>query len=186
MKNKRVALVVLFMILGAVFVYATDITVPDKVTGDKLTGAEFTQILDALKSGTRTITTQGVISSGRVDGLVGLTLSTAGSPTTISSTNNKVAFYLNQGNSEANSVYTLPTAAAGLQYCVRNYTGIVQPIKFQTSAAGQYIDLDGTNTASGKAVKSSGALADSACVVGVDATHWILFQQCGTWTIDNL
>ena len=126
-----------------------------------------------------------LIVTGRLDGTVGMTLSTADSATTISSTNNSCSYYMNQGDSDAHSVYTLPTAAAGLQYCVRNYTGISRVVKFQTSASGQYIDLDGTNTASGKAVKSGGAAGDAGCVIGVDATHWIFYTNKGTWAIDN-
>jgi hypothetical protein len=126
-----------------------------------------------------------LLATGRIDGTVGMVLSTANSATTISSTDNKSSYYMNQGDSAAHSVYTLPTAAAGLQYCVRNYTGITQVIKFQTSASGQYIDLDGTNTGSGKAVKSGGAAGDAGCVVGVDATHWMFYTNKGTWAIDN-
>jgi hypothetical protein len=132
-----------------------------------------------------TATGTSLYATGRIDGLTGVTLSTAASATTISSTLNKVMTYYNRGDSDAHSIYTLPTAAEGLYYCVRNYTGITTVVKFQTSAAGQYIDVDGVNTASGKAVKSSGALGDSACVQGVDATHWVLWMNSGLWSIDN-
>jgi hypothetical protein len=125
-----------------------------------------------------------LLATGRIDGTVGMVLSTAGSATTIDSTSNKASYYMNQGNSAANSIFTLPTAAAGLQYCARNYTGITQVLKFQTSAAGQYIDLDGVNTASGGLIKSGGAAGDAACVVGVDATHWVAYPSKGTWTKD--
>ena len=82
--------------------------------------------------------------------------------------------------------YTLPTATAGKQYCVANaYNGSAANtgvLTLQTSASGQYIIFtDGTLTASGGYVVSGGAAADSACVVGVDPTHWFLYVQSGTW-----
>jgi len=123
-------------------------------------------------------------ATGRIDGTVGVTLSTANSATTIDSTSNKSSYYFNQGDSDAHSIYTLPTAAAGLQYCVKNYTGISRVVTFQTSAAGQYIDLDGTNSASGGFIHSAGAAGDGACVVGTDATHWVAFPVKGTWSRD--
>jgi hypothetical protein len=123
-------------------------------------------------------------ATGRLDGTVGMVLSTATSATTISSTNNKSSYYMNRGDSDAHSIYTLPTAAAGLQYCVKNYTGITTVLTFQTSASGQYIDLDGTNTASGGFIHSAGAAGDGACVVGVDSTHWVAIPIKGTWSRD--
>ncbi len=78
--------------------------------------------------------------------------------------------------------YTLPTASAGRQECVKNYTGKTGTLRVNTSAAGQYIDVDGTNTASGGYVISGGALGDGACFVGVDATHWVMYTNKGTWT----
>jgi hypothetical protein len=82
---------------------------------------------------------------------------------------------------------TLPTAAAGIQYCVSNgyngsnpNTGVVA---IGTSAAGQFIiDMTGALSASGGYVSSGGAARDSACVVGVDSTHWLLYVKSGTWT----
>jgi hypothetical protein len=123
------------------------------------------------------------IVTGRIDGTIGMVLSTAGSATTISSTGNSASYYMNQGDSDAHSVYTLPTAAAGLQYCVKNYTGISRAIKIVPSATGQYIDVDGTLTTNTTGyVISGGAAGDGACVVGVDSTHWVFYSQKGTWT----
>ena len=56
-------------------------------------------------------------------------------------------------------------------------------LTIQTSAAGQFIIFtDGTLSASGGYVISGGAARDSACVVGVDSTHWMLYVSSGTWT----
>ncbi len=126
-----------------------------------------------------------LMATGRVDGMVGMLISTATSPTTIVvATHGNASYFMNIGNSAANSIFTLSTAAAGLQYCAKNYTGITQVLTFQTSAAGQYIDLDGTLTATGGFIHSAGAAGDGACVIGVDATHWIAYPQKGVWTRD--
>jgi hypothetical protein len=125
-----------------------------------------------------------LLVTGRVDGTVSVVLSTANAATTISSTSNKSAYYMNRGDSDAHSIYTLPTAAEGLQYCAKNYTGITTVVTFQTSASGQYIDLDGTNSASGGFIHSDAAAGVGACVIGVDATHWVAYPNKGSWTRD--
>ena len=52
-----------------------------------------------------------------------------------------------------------------------------------TSASGQFIIFtDGTLSATGGNVTYGGAARDSACFVGVDATHWIMYPSSGTWT----
>lgn len=79
--------------------------------------------------------------------------------------------------------YTLPTAALCKSKCFRQYTGNTGAITIQTSAAGQYIDQDGTASASGGYVVSGGALGDAACVVAADTTHWFLYVSKGTWTL---
>jgi len=47
----------------------TDITIPDKETGGQLTAAEFNQLLDALKDGTRNIIPESVTAPDS-DGIV--------------------------------------------------------------------------------------------------------------------
>jgi len=84
-------------------------------------------------------------------------------------------------------VYNLPTAAAGLQYCVANgYNGSAAntgTLELLTSATGQFIIYtDGTLSATHGNVTSTGAAGDAACVVGVDATHWMLYVNRGSWT----
>jgi hypothetical protein len=111
------------------------------------------------------------------------------SPVTVGSTN--VAVYHNNqttGSSGAAAItYNLPTAAAGIQKCFTNsYNGTQADtgvITIATSASGQFIIFtDGTLSATGGTVTSGGAAADAACVVGIDATHWQLYVQRGTWT----
>jgi len=158
-----------------------------KINGTALTASDVGAAPAAGSTGIVTIgaaTATSLAATGVVDGLVNIVISTASSPTTISSATYKTAYYFNQGNSAANSIYTLPTAAAGLQYCVKNYTGISQIIKFQTSASGQYIDLGGTLCTSGGDVKTAGAAGDGMCVIGVDATHWVAYCSSGTCSLN--
>ena len=95
-------------------------------------------------------------------------------------------YHINQNATAAQAiVYDLPTAAAGIQKCFVNgnngSAANTGTITLQTSAAGQYIIFtDGTYSASDGYVISGGAARDSACVVGLDSTHWILWIQSGT------
>lgn len=127
-----------------------------------------------------------LLVSGNVDGTAPVTLTT-GTTATLGGTF-KSGYTLNQEATAATAVtYTLPTAAVGLQYCIGNSwngsaatTGI---LTLATSASGQFIIFtDGTLSATGGNVTSGGAAADAACVVGVDATHWQLYVQRGTWS----
>lgn len=131
-------------------------------------------------------TATSLLASGNVDGTAPVTITT-GTTATIGGTF-KSGYTLNQEATAATAVaYTLPTAAAGLQYCVGNSwngsaatTGV---LTVNASASGQFIIFtDGTLSATGGNVTSGGAAADAACFVGVDATHWQQYTQRGTWT----
>jgi len=152
---------------------------PVRGSSPTITGA--TLITPAIGAATGT----SLMATGRVDGTTGMLISTAASATTVViATHGHTSYFMNIGDNAAHSIFTLPTAEAGLQYCFKNYTGITQVLTIQTSAAGQYIDLDGTNTATGGFIHSGGAAGDGACVVGVDATHWVAYKNLGTWTVD--
>ena len=102
------------------------------------------------------------------------------------------AFTYNQEATAATAVaYTLPTASAATissgQYCVSNsYNGSAATtgvLTVNTSASGQFIIFtDGTLSATGGNVTSGGAASDAACFAGVDATHWQMYTNRGTWT----
>ncbi len=118
-----------------------------------------------------------------VDRNVCTTTKTTGTTATLST-----CFTVNQEATAATGVtYTLPTAAAGLQYCIDNdwngsaaTTGI---LTLATSASGQFMTFtDGTLTATGGNVTSAGAARDGACVYGIDSTHWMFLPHQGTWT----
>jgi hypothetical protein len=145
-------------------------------------------------AGTGGIKSASLYATGIVDGLSTVNVSTT-TPCTLgtasancSAVNSSAGYTVNQHATAAQAiVYNLPTAAKGLQYCVRNgnngsaaNTGTLELL---TSATGQFIlYTDGTYTATHGNVTSTGAAGDSACVVGVDTTHWMLYVQSGSWT----
>ena len=133
-------------------------------------------------------TATSLLASGITDGTAPVTVTT-GTTGTPGGTY-KSGYTINQEATAGTGVtYTLPTAAAGLQYCMMNgYNGSAAntgALTVQTSASGQYIYnlSSGTLSASGGYVSSGGAAGDSACVVGIDSTHWNMFTQFGTWTV---
>lgn len=151
--------------------------------------APFTGVVSSMN-----ITGSGsLLISGTKDGLAPVNITTANSCTLGTSSagcaGSFVTGYSFNENATAGQAvtYTLPTAQAGKQYCVSNaYNGSAANtgvLTIATSASGQFIIFtDGTLSATGGNVTSGGAAADSACVVGVDGTHWQLFVQSGTWT----
>lgn len=141
-------------------------------------GATPTNTKIAAFSLTGVAVTGTLLATGIADGKVPVDITTT-TPITLGGTY-KTGYTFN--NTTA-TTYNLPTAAAGLQYCVKNYTTRTGIITVATSAAGQYIDYVGVNTASGGNVTSGGALGDGACFVGADATHWVMYNSLGTWTV---
>ena len=148
----------------------------------------------ALPSGT-TATTQSandnstkVATTAYVNG-AGYAASCTTTVTTGTTATLSTCFTVNEEATAATAVtYTLPVAASGAQYCIDNgYNGSAAntgALTLQTSASGQYIVYtDGTLSASGGYVLSSGAARDGACVYGIDSTHWMFLPHSpsGTW-----
>ena len=131
-------------------------------------------------------TATSLLASGTLDGQAPVTITTS-STATLGGTY-KSGYTFNQEATAATAVtYTLPTAAAGLQYCVKNSnngtaatTGV---LTLQTSAAGQSIIYNGTAGASDGYVISGGAAGDAGCVVGISSTVWEFYGQVGTWAV---
>lgn len=126
-----------------------------------------------------------LLATGIVDGTAPVTISTSAS-VTLGGTYNSGYTFNQDATPGAAITYTLPAAAAGKQYCVSNSNGgsaNTGTLEILTSAAGQFIEFtDGSYTATGGFVISGGAARDAACVIGIDATHWMLYVQSGTWT----
>jgi hypothetical protein len=82
---------------------------------------------------------------------------------------------------------TLPVPAAGDEFCVRNDNNIATVITFNNP--GSSVQFEKTTYASygtatsGTAV-SSGAVGDKLCLVGRDATHYLVGSYLGTWTMN--
>jgi hypothetical protein len=75
-------------------------------------------------------------------------------------------------------------AAAGVQLCVRNAPGSATVITLNALAASNYYELTthaGWGTAAHNLVSGGGA-TDSICLVGYDATHYMVTSFTGTWT----
>ena len=147
----------------------------------------------ALPNGT-TATTQSAASNDTkvatdayVDASGVHTVVDTSSPVTVSTTLAAEQHFNEDATAATAITYNLPTAAAGKQFCFSNAnngsaanTGV---LTIATSASGQFIIFtDGTLSATGGNVTSGGAAMDSACVIGVDSTHWALFVKVGTWT----
>ena len=126
-------------------------------------------------------TATSVLATGILDGTAPVTI-TSGDTANIGATYKSGYIFNNNATPSNATTYTLPTAALGKQYCVKNIYGSSGALRVNTSAAGQYISLDGDMTASGGYVISDGAAADGACFVGLGGTHWEGYAQKGTWT----
>lgn len=146
-----------------------------------------TLITPALGAATAT----SLLASGIVDGKAPITITT-GTTATLGAATYQSGYTFNQEATAATSVtYTLPATATGLQYCVAN--SIVSGTGAPTTGvlkvyppASSYVILAGViNTIGGggtHGVSSGGAAADAACFVAIDATHWNVYVQSGTWT----
>ena len=132
------------------------------------------------------ITPSSVIASGIVDGQAPVTITT-GSTATLGGTYSSGYTVNHEGTAATAVTYTLPTAAAGKQYCVKNgYNGSAADtgvLTLQTSAAGQSIVYNGTAGASDGYLVSGGAAGDAACVVGISSTTWEAYVQVGSWVV---
>jgi len=72
--------------------------------------------------------------------------------------------------------FTLPGAAAGLNYCFYVYTG--QAIYIDPATGDQIHHL--TNATGDRITDNT--IGDSICLTAVDTTYWVPTQEVGTWT----
>jgi hypothetical protein len=153
-------------------------------TGTATTNVVFstspTLVTPALGAATAT----SLLATGIVDGTAPIVTTVTSAGYTLGATYKSGYTLTNPVAAAAAFAFTLPTAAAGLQYCLGNGAAKTGVITVTSSAAGQYIDLDGTLGATGGHVQSAGAAGDFACFIGVDATHWKVIPTKGTWTAD--
>jgi hypothetical protein len=79
---------------------------------------------------------------------------------------------------------TPPVPAAGFEFCVMNTTNVSTVITLAAlGSSARYENQARTayGTASTGTFVSSGAVGDKACIVGLDATHYLLSSVTGTW-----
>jgi hypothetical protein len=131
-------------------------------------------------------TATSLLASGTVDGEAPVTITT-GATATLGGTYNSGYTYNQEATASAAVTYTLPTPAAGRQYCVKNSnngtaadTGALEFLVANTGT--QSIIYNGTQSASGFIV-SGGQAGDAACAVGISATQWEAYAQVGSWTL---
>ena len=127
-----------------------------------------------------------LLATGILDGRAPITITTSSTALLGLSYNSGYTFNQN-ATAAAATTYTLPTAAAGKQYCVGNSdnagtanTGTIQVV---TSGSGQYIHYNGARSGSGGYIISAGAAGDKACFVGTSATDWEAYVQFGLWSL---
>jgi hypothetical protein len=79
---------------------------------------------------------------------------------------------------------TLPTPAAGDQFCVRNDSAVTTVITIAaiTSVQFEKTTYNGYGTVTTGTMVSGGALGDKVCLIGRDATHYLVGSFVGTWT----
>ncbi len=170
---------------------ATCVTAASSLTStDIMTGAgsqaSQTPSNNATVDSSGNMTAAQLLVTGIIDGESPITLTT-GSTATLGGTYNSGYTFNQEATAATAVIYTLPTAAAGKQFCIKNsYNGSAADtgaLRFSTSASGQYIIYSGVLSATNGYIISGGAAGDSACVVGIDATHWEAYAQVGTWTL---
>lgn len=169
---------------GGITVDDTAFTVTDA------TGA--TTMAGGYNSSGCTVSAAGALSC---DGAVKLdsTLGVTGTTSLAGMTNMKVAVLAKIANypvtvadtgaviqTSGNITLTLPAAAAGLNYCVVNYSGGDLTLDL-TDAADVF--LNETNSP-GERVTNTTAL-DSICVTAIDAINWMTLSSLGTWADGN-
>ena len=131
-------------------------------------------------------TASSLLATGIVDGQAPVAVTTSSTASLGSVYNSGYTF--NQEAASATAItYTLPTPAAGKQYCVKNSnngtaadTGTLELIVANTGT--QSIIYNGTESSSGYII-SAGQPGDAACVVGISSTQWEAYAQVGTWTL---
>lgn len=79
---------------------------------------------------------------------------------------------------------TLPTPAAGFQFCIRNDSAVTTVITIAAISGVQFekTTYNGYGTVTTGTMVSGGALGDKICLIGRDATHYLVGAFVGTWT----
>ena len=120
-------------------------------------------------------TFDGAVTTGALTSLVPVLTKSANYPIVAAD-----AGAIIKNTSVVSATFTLPAAAAGLNYCVFNYSGSDVIIEFTDSAD---IALNEVNSA-GDSVTNTTAY-DSICLTAIDAVNWVTISSLGTWADSN-
>jgi hypothetical protein len=118
-------------------------------------------------------------------GLAPVTITTTSAGTTIGGTYKSGWIFTNPTSASATSILTLPTAVAGLNYCVGNgpaKTGVLTIYTALSPTGTQKIDLDGALTANTGGIQATATSGNYTCVIGINGTQWKAMPMKGTWT----
>jgi len=78
---------------------------------------------------------------------------------------------------------TLPTPAAGYEFCVRNDNNVSTVITFVAISSVQFENTNFTSyKTANTSIVSGGAAGDKLCVMGRDSTHYLVMSFNGTWS----
>jgi len=168
------------------------VTIPANPIGGTL-GATTNVIPKASGTGTATLQASGITEDGTSASFGALNLVTTGSIQAgikISSDANgmsssemtAVGLYGTMFFATGAGTWALPTAAAGMSFCVYSTTAAAIVINPDDS---DDITLNGTLLADGDSITSASGAGDFICMVAIDAVHWYTLGRSGTWTDTN-
>jgi len=184
---KRLFLFLMLVVLIGIGIARADITTIG-LTGDVTVNTSGVTAIKSSVSLTTPVlgaaTATSVLATGIVDGTAPIVITATSAGYTLGATYKSGYTFTNPVAAAATFNFTLPTAAAGLQYCVGNGATKTGILKVMSSAAGQYIDLDGTLSATGGFVSATAVAGNFGCFVGIDATNWKAIPTKGTWSRD--
>jgi len=108
---------------------------------------------------------------------------------TVGGTGIKSGYYLNCHTTETTTpiTYTLPTAEAGMQFCIKNGYGdnaACSGALYASPAATDYIEAAGTLGGQGKDYRSSGAAGDYVMLVCYKTNYWSVIGSVGSWSFE--
>jgi hypothetical protein len=121
----------------------------------------------------------GLASTGSFQGAVAINSDANGMS---SSEMTAVGLYNTMFFATGAGTWALPTAAAGMNFCVYSTTAAAIVINPDDS---DDITLNGTLLADGDSITSASGAGDFICLIAIDATHWYTMGRSGTWTDTN-
>ncbi len=121
----------------------------------------------------------GLASTGSFQGAVAINSDANGMS---SSEMTAVGLYNTMFFATGAGTWALPTAAAGMNFCV--YSTTAAAIVINPDDADD-ITLNGTLLADGDSITSASGAGDFICLIAIDATHWYTMGRSGTWTDTN-